>query len=50
VLWLITQIWFWIIVALLLGVLAGWWFQARPLRLAADAIEAGSAGRSTVSR
>ena len=44
-LWLFTQIWIWIIVALLLGVLAGWWFWARPLHRAADAIEAGSTGR-----
>ena len=31
-LWLFTQVWVWVIVALLLGVLAGWWFWARPLR------------------
>lgn len=43
-LWLFTQVWIWIIVALLLGVLAGWWFWARPVRRAADAIESGSAG------
>ena len=40
-LWLFTQVWIWIIVALLLGVLVGWWFWARP---AADALESGSAG------
>ena len=43
-LWLFTQVWIWIIVALLLGVLAGWWFWARPGRRAGDAIESGSAG------
>ena len=45
-LWLFTQVWIWIIVALLLGVLAGWWFWARPVRRAADALESGSAGRA----
>lgn len=37
-LWLFTQVWIWIIVALLLGVLAGWLFWARPLRARADAL------------
>ncbi len=37
--WLFAQVWIWIILALLLGVLAGWWFWARPLRRAADALE-----------
>lgn len=44
--WLFTQIWVWIIVALVLGVLAGWLFWARPIRRQADALEA-SAHRST---
>lgn len=30
-LWLFAQVWVWIVVALLLGVLAGWLFWARPL-------------------
>lgn len=38
-LWLFTQIWLWIIVALVLGVLAGWLFWARPIRREADALE-----------
>jgi Na+/H+-dicarboxylate symporter len=38
-LWLFTQVWVWVIVALLLGVLAGWWFWAPPLRREADAFE-----------
>lgn len=41
--WLFTQVWVWIVVALLLGVLAGWWLWARPVRRAADAVEAGAA-------
>jgi len=45
VLWLFTQIWIWIIVALLLGVLAGWWFWARPLQRAADELDAARTGR-----
>lgn len=38
-LWLFAQVWVWLVVALLLGVLAGWLFWARPLRrdLAASA-------------
>jgi hypothetical protein len=39
-LWLFTQVWVWIIVALALGVLAGRLFLARPLRRAADALDA----------
>lgn len=31
-LWLFTQVWVWMIVALVLGVLAGHLFWARPLR------------------
>lgn len=31
-LWLFAQVWVWLIVAVALGVLAGWWFLARPLR------------------
>jgi len=31
-LWLLAQVWVWTLVALLLGVLAGWVFWARPLR------------------
>lgn len=38
--WLFTQVWVWIVVALLLGVLAGWLFWARPVRRAADALAA----------
>ncbi len=30
-LWLPAQIWVWLVVAVALGVLAGWWFLARPL-------------------
>jgi hypothetical protein len=40
VLWLLTQIWVWVIVALALGVLAGWLFWARPLRRRADELDA----------
>lgn len=29
--WLLAQIWVWVVVALALGVLAGWLFWARPL-------------------
>jgi hypothetical protein len=41
VLWLLTQVWVWAVVAFLLGLLTGWLFWARPLRrrvaeLAAD--------------
>ena len=32
VLWMLTQVWLWVVVAFLLGVLAGWLFWARPLR------------------
>jgi Na+/H+-dicarboxylate symporter len=32
VLWLLTQVWVWVVVAFLLGVLVGWLFWARPLR------------------
>ena len=31
-LWLLAQVWIWVVVAFLLGVLAGWLFWARPLR------------------
>ncbi len=31
-LWLFAQVWVWLIVAMLLGVLAGWLWLARPLR------------------
>lgn len=37
--YLFTQVWVWIIVALLLGVLAGYLFWARPVRRAADELE-----------
>lgn len=37
--WLFTQVWVWIVCALLLGVLAGWLFWARPVQRAADAID-----------
>ena len=39
-LWLFTQIWVWVIVALALGVLAGSLFWARPLRRRADELDA----------
>ncbi|MEJ3657874.1 hypothetical protein WEH80_33405 [Actinomycetes bacterium KLBMP 9759] len=42
-LWLFTQIWVWIVVALLLGMLAGWLFWARPLKRAADLRDAEGA-------
>lgn len=38
-LWLLAQVWVWVVVALLLGVLAGWVLWARPLRRAADVAE-----------
>ena len=31
-LWLLTQVWVWVVVAFLLGLLTGWLFWARPLR------------------
>ncbi len=31
-LWLLMQVWVWVVVALLFGVAAGWLFWARPLR------------------
>ena len=31
-LWLLAQVWIWVVVAFLLGVLAGWLLWARPLR------------------
>ena len=40
-LWLLTQVWLWAAVALLLGVLVGWVFWARPLRRRAAEIERG---------
>lgn len=39
-LWLFAQIWVWLIVALALGVLAGWLFWARPLRRRVAELEA----------
>ena len=33
-LWLVAALWVPVLVALLLGVLAGWWFWARPLQRA----------------
>ncbi len=39
-LWLFTQVSIWMIVALLLGVLTGWLFWARPLRRRAAELEA----------
>jgi uncharacterized protein YneF (UPF0154 family) len=41
VFWLFTHVWLWIVVALLLGVLTGWLWWARPVRRAADALDAG---------
>jgi hypothetical protein len=49
-LWLLTQIWIWFIVALLLGGLAGWLFWARPLRRQADAYELSRSWSSRSSR
>ena len=40
-LWLLTQVWVWVVVALLLGVLVGWVFWARPLRRRAAELEGG---------
>ena len=40
-LWLLTQVWLWAVVALLLGVLVVWVFWARPLRRRAAEIERG---------
>jgi len=34
-LWLVAQVWVWMLVALLLGLLAGWLFWARPVQRAA---------------
>ena len=42
-LWLLAQVWVWAVVALLLGVLVGWVFWARPLRLRAAELERGRA-------
>lgn len=39
-LWLLTQIWVWVLVALALGVLTGRLFWARPLRRRADELDA----------
>ncbi len=41
-LWLFTQVWVWIIVALALGVLAGWLFWARPVRRRADELDSAA--------
>ena len=41
-LWLFTQVWVWIIVALVRGVRAGWVFWARPSRRGADALAGGA--------
>lgn len=38
--WLFAQVWVWLIVALLFGVLAGWLFWARPLRRRVAELEA----------
>ena len=40
-LWLLTQVWLWAVVALLLGVLVGRVFWARPLRRRAAELERG---------
>jgi hypothetical protein len=42
-LWLFAQVWVWLVVALLLGVLAGWLFWARPLRRHVAELEAAGA-------
>ncbi len=42
--WLVAQVWVWVLVALLLGVLAGWLLWARPLQRAARAREDGAQG------
>lgn len=46
-LWLVAALWVPVLVALLLGVLAGWWFWARPLQRAAGerAARDGAGGR-----
>ena len=38
-LWLLAQVWIWVVVAFLLGVLAGWLFWARPLRRRVSELE-----------
>ncbi len=38
-LWLLTQVWPGAVVALVLGVAAGWLFWARPLRRRADELD-----------
>lgn len=46
-LWLVAALWVPVLVALLLGVLAGWWFWARPLQRATRerAARDGAGGR-----
>jgi uncharacterized protein YneF (UPF0154 family) len=39
VFWLLAQVWLWVVVALLLGVLAGWLFWARPVRRRVSELE-----------
>ena len=48
-LWLLAQVWVWAVVALLLGVLVGWLFWARPLRRRAAALERGGTSGPTAS-
>ena len=38
-LWLLAQVWIWVVVAFLLGMLAGWLFWARPLRRRVSELE-----------
>jgi hypothetical protein len=47
VFWLFTQVWVWTLVALLLGLLAGWWFWGRPPGRATEAPVSGRAGRTS---
>jgi hypothetical protein len=49
VFWLFAQVWVWLIVAVALGVLAGWLFWARPLRRRVAELEA-SADRTPPAR
>jgi hypothetical protein len=45
-LWLVAQVWVWMLVALLLGLLAGWLFWARPVQRAARRARGAGPGRT----